>query len=222
MRHLIVSEGPFAAEAIRRALRHLPGCDVIGFTDGRGACTAVVAREAPDVVIVDLNALSDGLDRIAEIRDVAPEAKIVMLRPSLDEPALEASISAGADAVIAKTQRSALGILIHAVANGDIYHVGSKSAPERDGHRRSDSETKLAALTARELEILRLVSGGMSNARVAAKLWVTEQTVKFHLSNVYRKLGLTNRTEASHYAHVNGMLEDEGALAQSAGGAAAA
>ena len=53
-------------------------------------------------------------------------------------------------------------------------------------------------LTARELEILRLVASGNSNRRIAQRLWVTEQTVKFHLSNVYRKLGVANRTEASH------------------------
>jgi DNA-binding CsgD family transcriptional regulator len=50
------------------------------------------------------------------------------------------------------------------------------------------------------------VAGGLSNARIAAKLWVTEQTVKFHLSNVYRKLGVGNRTEASHHAHMHGLL----------------
>jgi DNA-binding NarL/FixJ family response regulator len=62
-------------------------------------------------------------------------------------------------------------------------------------------------LTPRELEILRLVANGASNGRVAAELWVTEQTVKFHLSNVYQKLGVANRTEASRFAHVNGLLD---------------
>jgi DNA-binding CsgD family transcriptional regulator len=62
-------------------------------------------------------------------------------------------------------------------------------------------------LTARELEILGLVAEGASNSSIARQLWVTEQTVKFHLSNVYRKLGVANRTEASHHAHVNGLLD---------------
>jgi DNA-binding NarL/FixJ family response regulator len=70
-------------------------------------------------------------------------------------------------------------------------------------------------LTARELEILRLVAAGLSNNRIAAQLWVAEQTVKFHLSNIYRKLGLANRTEASHYAHMHGLL---GAPARTAAG----
>ena len=62
-------------------------------------------------------------------------------------------------------------------------------------------------MTARELEILRLVAAGALERRIARELCVTEQTVKFHLSNVYRKLGVANRTEASHYAHVHGLLE---------------
>ena len=61
-------------------------------------------------------------------------------------------------------------------------------------------------LTTRELEILRLAASGNSNRRIAERLWVTEQTVKFHLSNVYRKLGVTNRTEASHLAHMDGLV----------------
>ena len=61
-------------------------------------------------------------------------------------------------------------------------------------------------LTSRELEVLQLVAGGATNGEIAQKLWVTEQTVKFHLSNVYRKLEVGNRTEASHYAHVNGLV----------------
>ena len=63
------------------------------------------------------------------------------------------------------------------------------------------------ALTQRELEVLRLVAAGAPNSRIAAQLWITEQTVKFHLSKVYRKLGVSNRTAASHHAYVHGLLE---------------
>ena len=64
-------------------------------------------------------------------------------------------------------------------------------------------------LTRRELELLKLVAEGHSNAQVARMLWVTEQTVKFHLSNVYRKLGVANRTEASRWAQTRGLLSAE-------------
>jgi DNA-binding CsgD family transcriptional regulator len=64
-------------------------------------------------------------------------------------------------------------------------------------------------LTRREYEILQLVAEGHSNAQLARMLWVTEQTVKFHLSNIYRKLDVANRTEASRWAQVHGLLETQ-------------
>ena len=67
-------------------------------------------------------------------------------------------------------------------------------------------------LTRRELEILRLAADGHSNAQLARMLWVTEQTVKFHLSNIYRKLDVSNRTEASRWAQRHGLLESSPAL----------
>jgi DNA-binding NarL/FixJ family response regulator len=68
-------------------------------------------------------------------------------------------------------------------------------------------------LTERELEILMLVAEGYTNSRIAGQLWVTEQTVKFHLSNTYRKLGVANRTEASRYAHVHRLIPEPARLA---------
>ena len=75
--------------------------------------------------------------------------------------------------------------------------------------RRPEAETAeqaLPDLTRREIEILRLVAEGHSNSQLARMLWVTEQTVKFHLSNIYRKLNVANRTEASRWAQLNGLL----------------
>ena len=62
-----------------------------------------------------------------------------------------------------------------------------------------------SSLTGREFEILSLVASGATNGVIARQLWITQQTVEFHLSNIYRKLGVANRTEACHYAHVNGI-----------------
>ena len=82
-------------------------------------------------------------------------------------------------------------------------------------HDRSDEVGEL--LTRRELEILQLVAEGHSNAAMGRKLWVTEQTVKFHLSNIYRKLGVRNRTAAARWASLHGVLpasEAEAGVAQ--------
>ncbi len=88
------------------------------------------------------------------------------------------------------------------------------SVRRRAGLPPSPSEIKLSGpaeeLTRREREILGFVADGMTNARIGRELWVTEQTVKFHLSNLYRKLGVSNRTEASRFAHVNGLVRTAG------------
>ena len=73
--------------------------------------------------------------------------------------------------------------------------------------------TEHSTLTDRESEILRFVASGATNAEIARQLWITQQTVKFHVSNVYRKLDVANRTEACHYAHVNGLVAPREQLA---------
>jgi DNA-binding NarL/FixJ family response regulator len=98
----------------------------------------------------------------------------------------------------------ALGTMLREVVRGNVVHRFERRAPAKD----SD-----CPLTLREREILSLVAGGATNGDIARALWVTEQTVKFHLSNTYRKLGVANRTQASHYAHVNHLVTAAEAIA---------
>jgi DNA-binding NarL/FixJ family response regulator len=203
MRILIVAESALSAEAIRRALRYAPACRVLGYVDGRHPCGDPVAQSRPDVVVVDdMSTQANALARVREVRNAAPDTKIVLLAAEMEPTWLDQASAAGIDAAIAKTAHAAsVGMLVREVAAGNVYHAFA-TVPE------AATETSEAAemLTARELEILRLVAAGLSNSRIAAQLWVAEQTVKFHLSNIYRKLGLANRTEASHYAHLHGLL----------------
>jgi DNA-binding NarL/FixJ family response regulator len=90
-----------------------------------------------------------------------------------------------------------LGTLLREISHGNVVH--------RYQARVVAAADEDCPLTERELEILRLVAEGYTNGRIARELWVTEQTVKFHLSNTYRKLGVANRTEASRYAHVHNL-----------------
>jgi DNA-binding NarL/FixJ family response regulator len=197
---VIVTDNGFAAEAIRRSFRDTSGVRVAGYVDGRQACGAAVAEAQPDVVIVDeMTWSSSAVDRIAEVRRAVPGAKIVALTSQPAAAWLNDAIRAGAHASIAKTvQPNLIGPLVREIWEGTIHHAFAAAPAVREEHQQ---------LTPRELEILRLVAAGASNGRIARQLWVTEQTIKFHLSNVYRKLGVANRTEASHYAHVHGLIE---------------
>jgi DNA-binding NarL/FixJ family response regulator len=198
---VIVTDNGFAAEAIRRSFRGTSGVRVAGYVDGRRPCGAAVAEARPDVVIVDeMTWSANAVDRISEVRRAVPSAKIVVLTAEADANWLGDAVRAGADAAIAKTvQPNTLGVLVREIWAGTIHHAfGGRRAAVR-------ADASHGKLTPREMEILRLVASGASNGLIARQLWVTEQTVKFHLSNVYRKLGVANRTEAGAYAHMNGL-----------------
>jgi DNA-binding NarL/FixJ family response regulator len=204
MRVVIVAEHPLMAEAVRRGLRHTPGCQVLGYVDGRRSCSAPLANAAPDVIILDEPRSSEtALTWIRDVRAAAPDAKLILLTTRMEPSWLAEAAAAGIDAAVGKSSRAeSIGMLVREVAAGNIFHAfkASPTPPTRDDHAAD-------GLTARELQILTRVAAGASNSRIAAELWVTEQTVKFHLSNLYRKLGVANRTQASHYAHVHGLLE---------------
>ena len=97
-----------------------------------------------------------------------------------------------------------LGTMLREVVRGNVVH---RFEPK------PVATISACPLTTREREILGLASEGHTNGQIARLLWVTEQTVKFHLSNTYRKLGVANRTEASHYAHVNNLVSAPMAIA---------
>jgi DNA-binding NarL/FixJ family response regulator len=202
-RVVIVADDIQSAEVIGRGLRHTPKCEVIGYVSGRRPCAMAVRSAQPDVALVDDPFGSPQvLDRIREVRTGAADAKIVVLAGIMDPGKLQEVSRAGAHAVISRAiPAESLGTLVREIADGRIYHAFAPAADE------SVSAGVAAGLTPRELEILRLVASGASNGRIARELWVTEQTVKFHLSNTYRKLGVDNRTQASHYAHTRGLLD---------------
>jgi len=201
---LIVADNSLAAEGIRRELRAAGAHTVPGHIDGRHPCTAAMARAVPRVVVFDeLRDPGRTLARIREARAVLPTAKLVLVTLSMARRWLSAASAAGVDAAIAKTiQPIRLGMVIREVVDGNVFHAF-------DGIESRSTEETVAGLTAREGQVLRLVAAGASNARIARELWVSQQTVKFHLSNIFRKLGVANRTQASHYAHVHRLLGDE-------------
>ena len=200
---VIVTDNGFAAEAIRRSFRGASGVRVAGYVDGRRACGAAVAEARPDVVIVDeMTWSATAVARISEVRRAIPAAKIIVLTAEPDAPWLADAVRAGADAAIAKTvQPTTLGLLVREIWAGTIHHAFANRRFMVGADAGHDK------LTPRELEILLLVASGASNGLIARQLWVTEQTVKFHLSNVYRKLGVANRTEAGAYAHQHNLVE---------------
>ncbi len=199
-RLLIVADNSFAAQSIRLALRQTAGFQVIGYLDGTSELSPRVRDLAPDVVLIDDSFGTElCVARLTDAAALVPSAKRVVLTMHMEPKALDAMAAAGVDAVIAKTVHPvSLATLLREISRDSVIHF-----PRREPAKAERSD---CPLTDRELEILRLVAQGHTNARIARELWVTEQTVKFHLSNTYRKLGVANRTEASRYAYVNDLM----------------
>jgi DNA-binding NarL/FixJ family response regulator len=169
----------------------------------------VLADSRPDVVIVDdLGAPPQAVKRIADVHAALPEAKVILLVPDTSLDWLEDAVRAGAHAVLSKTiDPVSAGTLLREIVRGTVFHCMADPSI-RTGQTVPQSSTSHEALglTQRELELLRLVASGATNNRLAGQLFVTEQTVKFHLSNIYRKLGVANRTQASRFAYSHGLV----------------
>jgi DNA-binding NarL/FixJ family response regulator len=204
-RLLVVADRSFVVRAIRLALRQTAGFRVVGFCDGRLSIRSKLVELRPDLVIVDdMQCSDDTLARLREADEEAPEAKAFLLTVRMDDEWLEQAFDAGADAVLSKTVHPvALGTLLRETARSNIVHRYHRPTPV----------DAACPLTSREIEILRLAAAGYTNGRIARELWITEQTVKFHLSNTYRKLGVSNRTQASRYAYRNALVAPERLLA---------
>jgi DNA-binding NarL/FixJ family response regulator len=216
-RVFITGSDSFIVPAMQFALEFAPDANVFGVTHGQGRVGEAIRQARPDVVIVDgVQRVPPHAQRLPEIREAAPGAMIVLLAGPLDEASVRAALEAGAvvcmsaSLPVAEVQTPAETAtpraLVAAIARQPVHAVGNGPARQEPREIPPLPVADPNPLTARELEILGAVAEGHTNARIGRLLWVTEQTVKFHLSNIYRKLGVSNRTEASRYALVNGMV----------------
>ena len=210
-RLVVVAEDSLIVEAIAIALRKSGEFSLLGHLDARSASVEQIVDTGPDLVLIDE---MDGSDRAVElIRQIKGEREdiaVIALTLSTESRRLDEIFEAGASAAVSKaTNPAALATLIRETLDGRVLHMYKPVGPLQ-GSAGASAAVEESVLSARELEVLRLVAAGSTNGEIARRLWVTEQTVKFHLSNIYRKLGVGNRTEASHYAHVNGLLKGGG------------
>ncbi|MBW3653738.1 MAG: response regulator transcription factor [Actinobacteria bacterium] len=213
-RVLIVADHSLVAHSIRLALKQTAGFQVAAVVDGRASARDALLDTRPDVVLVDdmhdprapqTSDRDHALGRLREATEHVPSAQRLLLTLRMDAAWMNEVFEAGAHAVLSKSMHPvSLGTMLREVVRGNVVHRFE---------RRPAAASADCPLTLREKEILSLVAAGATNGQIARMLWVTEQTVKFHLSNTYRKLGVANRTEASHYAHLNNLVAAAEAVA---------
>jgi DNA-binding NarL/FixJ family response regulator len=180
---------------------------VVGKATSGEQALALVEEHAPDLLVTCIEMRDGGMDGITLLRaarERCPQLHALVLSAYDDREHVDAALAAGAVAYVVKTAHP--DDLASAVRQSFESSIYLAVTPLGRPHLKAVEEASSPSLTRRESEILTLVAEGLSNAELARRLWVTEQTVKFHLSNIYRKLDVSNRTEASRWAQLHGLL----------------
>jgi two-component system, NarL family, response regulator DegU len=205
---VLLDEHPMWLSALERVLEDV-GFEPIAKVKSPVEALEVIKTERPDLFLIDIDtngSQPDGLTCLREASELAPQMKAVVVSGCEDPGKIDAALAAGAVVyVLKRAEPGDLASAIRQVFTRSLYLAGS---PGQSSRPALSSETATAGLTRREREILQLVAEGMTNGGVARKLWVTEQTVKFHLANIFRKLNVTNRTQASRWAHSHGLFAE--------------
>ena len=217
IRVLVVDDQQLIRESIASLLDIQPGISVVGTAgDGREAVDQVLTL-GPDVVLMDVRMPKmDGIEALAILGHRAPDCHVVMLTTFDDEEYVVQALRAGASGYLLKDrparELAAAVRLAHAgVVQFDpaaaarlTAALGRRSPPP--GFDQSDLDQAGQALTAREIEVLRLVATGSTNREIAEQLYLSEGTVKNHISRILGRLGLRDRTQAAIYARDHFLL----------------
>jgi DNA-binding NarL/FixJ family response regulator len=201
IRVLLADDHRLILEGLRLAFEEVDGIEVVGMANEGRQVLPLIASTNPDVVLLDMRLPDmDGLTCLERIRKLHPSVKVVMLSAASDPARVRAALARGASAYIVKTVDPLdIPAALRQVFKPAIYFGTSLG---------EDDPGAAAGLTDREVAMLRAIARGLSNAAISKEFWVTEQTVKFHLTNIYRKLGVKNRTEATRFAYQHGLAED--------------
>jgi DNA-binding NarL/FixJ family response regulator len=215
---VLLDPHPIWLDAIEIVLNRV-GVEIVGKTTSGTEAVKLVEELSPQLLTLEVDPLPgepDGFDVLRQAGSSVEGLRAIVLSRNHETRYIDAALAAGASAYIVKTAHpDDVAAAVRQAFNHSVF-LGSPepvaaAAPAAEAAARVGANAH--GLTRRELQILKLVAEGHSNAALAKMLWVTEQTVKFHLSNVYRKLEVTNRTEASRWAQLNGILGDELSIA---------
>jgi NarL family two-component system response regulator LiaR len=203
-RVLIADDHPLILAGIKRALEESDGFEVVAEARVGSQVLPLVSQTKPDLALLDLRMPEmDGLTCLDRIRKEHPQVKVVILSVSTDPEVVQTVLNHGASAYVVKSVNPLdLSSALRQALEGTVF--SAVGLPEKTAQ---DDAVKAAGLTERETTILKALARGLSNEAIGKELWVAQQTVKFHLTNIYRKLDVKNRTEAARYAYEHGLID---------------
>jgi DNA-binding NarL/FixJ family response regulator len=203
IRVLVADDHRLIREATRLALADESDIEIVAEAERGDEVVQQVGESRPDVVLLDIRMPGmDGLAVLPQVRARFPSVKIAILS-AIDEPEVAArALTGGAVAYLGKwIEPGTLAPIIRELNAGSFSMQSSVLAQGTANHAGSPG------LSARETEILKRVAAGRLNKEIARELWLSEHTVKYHLTRIYRKIGVRGRTEAARFALEHGVVD---------------
>ncbi|HET7627531.1 MAG TPA: response regulator transcription factor [Bacillales bacterium] len=208
IRVLLVDDHEMVRMGLAAYLQSQPDIEIVGeAADGSEGVRMALACK-PDVILMDL--VMEGMDGVAATRAICEQlddAKVIVLTSFIDDDKVVPVIEAGALSYLLKTSRAQeIAAAIRAASRGESVLESKVTGKVLSNMRRAGEAKPHEQLTARELEILRLIADGKTNQEIADELFIAVKTVKTHITNIFSKLGVEDRTQAAIYAHRNGLV----------------
>ncbi len=210
MKVIICDDQAIVRDGLEMLLKLEPDIEVVGTAEDGAAAVEMVAQKTPDLVLMDLKMpIMNGVEATRQIRTKYPEVKVLVLTTfDNDEWVLDA-IQAGASGYLLKdTPRDELIKAIRGTVTGRTYvdpSVAGKVLQQVSSHQTQPATLVTSKLTEREIDILRLIANGLSNADISERLFLSEGTVRNHVSAILAKLGVSDRTQAAVIAIQHGL-----------------
>ncbi|MGH3085918.1 MAG: response regulator [Rubrobacteraceae bacterium] len=207
---LLADDHALVREGVRTFLETFSDITVVAEAESGKEAARLAAEHAPDVALVDLIMPGmDGVETTRRLASASPRTNVVILTSYHDDEHIFPAIRAGALSYLLKqVGRVELADAVRKAASGEVVlhpRVASRVMRELRGAG-SETPDVFRELSDRELEVLKLIADGLSNADIARSLFISEQTVKSHVSNILSKLHLSDRTQAAVYAWREGVI----------------
>jgi len=208
IRILVADDHPVVRDGLVMILNTQPDFDVVAEADNGAEAVKLAVQHMPDVILLDLEMPEmDGLEALKQLREDLPETPVLVFTAFDTDERIVGAVQAGAKGYLLKgAPRNDLFNAVRVVSGGGAL-LQPVVASKLMNHMRHQHDQPAESLTERETEVLDLLSQGKTNKDIASALFITERTVKFHISAILGKLGASNRTEAVRIAAQMGLVD---------------
>ena len=210
MKVIICDDQAIVRDGLVMLLKLEPDIEVVGTTGDGAEAVELVVDKRPDLILMDLKMpIMNGVEATRQIRIKYPEVKVLVLTTYADDEWVFDAIQAGASGYLLKdTPREELIRAVRGTVTGKTYvdpSIAGKVLDQVSSHQTQSATLITSKLTEREIEVLRLVARGLSNADIADQLFLSDGTVRNHVSAILAKLGVSDRTQAAVIAIQHGL-----------------